>query len=176
MRTVTTSLYTAQELKVRFPAGFSRAFALHLVRHETYEWDDELWESIMQMARVIGVDVCHRNCVIAYGAYHESVADAGYGNGGLEGMDLVDAVACCRDIAANADLWPSGYAFDATFARHIIQRHEEGASTGAEIFVGFADVARREIESDLEYIRSEEYFLDNDESEYLADGTAWAGH
>lgn len=194
MRTTELKLYTASELKEKFPKSFERALKDWRDGNDELFWEGEIFQSLKTLFEKAGVKLDDWRI----GAYSLSfiIADAGDANDliGKRAMAWLEnnlfsglRISRAEYLKNRKDYskWGSGYqvgqirscpltgyCFDETLLDALRESVKSG-ETIKEAFQGLADVVRKELEGEYENQNSEEFFLDHADAngyEYTEDG------
>lgn len=198
MRTIKTKVYTAEELKKKFPEGFERAFTRYKDSNDTIPWDDEILDSLKGIFEAMNVKLTDYS-IDGLCGYSSVSFDLDDDIGALSGKraaawfehrlfaDLrIPFVPLSGDnkrheLAKHGAYYRAGMikscpftgvCFDEDYLDAIRKGIREGESV-REILKGLADVAGKLRESENENQNTEEYFLDmalGNEWEFTEDG------
>lgn len=189
MKTIRT--YTAKELKKKYPDAFERAHKRHAEGIIEIPWQDETMDSLKAVFKAAHIDLKDWSI----GAYSQSYVRFDMGDAGnLTGQraiawlennlygplrikpglkDIARRVRYGYKVGTIPPCPFTGYCADDAMLYALNDAIEHGHSL-AEAFNDLASVAQKMLEDELQYIQSEESFLEDasaNEWYYTADGT-----
>ena len=169
MRAHTETVYTAKELREKFPDAFERARRQHEKTETTLPWSEETWDSVQACCKAAGVHLDRRG---HYAPWRASIPGE-EGTAELRGVRALawienNLLAQFRIPWVGRKRWElakygawyrpgmvepcpfTGYCFDEDCIYHLRRELLEGATLG-EAFSRLGDAAEGAIEAEAEY-------------------------
>ena len=186
----TIEVYTPAELKERYPEGFEKAHSDYNYNNIEIPWSDDTIESMKQVFKAANIalrdwSIDGNNPCCSYVKFDIETA-----TGELTGQRAIawlennlfwslrtpwglkhikDRVRYKHPAGSISECPLTGYCADDDYLDALTKEILEGA-TIEESFQRLANVAGKILEGEIEYMESEEYFLENDCMEYTKDG------